>query len=135
MAIIHTYLRFNGNAKEAFNFYKDCLGGELSIQTVGQSPMAKYMQDKNDLVFHAQLKKGDLVVLGSDLVPDEGYKKGNSVVVTLECESKDEARELFDKLSKDGTVGHVLEDQEWGTIGDFTDKYNIDWFVVFTPNN
>ena len=130
MAVIHTYLRFNGNAKQAFEFYKECLGGDLSIQTIGESPMAQFMPDKKSDVFHAQLKKGEMVLLGSDMVGEEGLKHGNNMVITLECSSKDEAKDLFAKLSAGGKVGHDLEDQPWGMIGDFQDKFGADWFVV-----
>lgn len=133
MALIYTYLRFNGNAKEAFEFYKSCLGGDITIQNVGDSPMAQYMPDKKDNVFHAQLKKGDLVLLGSDMVGEDGLKYGNNMVVTLECSSKNEAKDLFIKLSVGGKVGHELTDQPWGMIGDLKDKFMVDWFVVFMP--
>ena len=56
MALIHSYLRFNGNAKEAFAFYQRCLDGELTITKVGDSPMAAYMPEKKDQLFHAQLE-------------------------------------------------------------------------------
>ncbi len=130
MALIHTYLRFNGNAKEAFEFYNSCLGGELSLQTVGESPMAQFIPDMQNNIFHAQLKKEDMVLLGSDMVGEEGLKQGNNMVATLECTNKDEARELFTKLSNGGKIGHPLEDQPWGMIGDFQDKFGVDWFVV-----
>jgi PhnB protein len=55
------------------------------------------------------------------------------MVVTLECNSKEEAKDLFTKLSDGGKVGHELADQPWGMIGDFQDKFNVDWFVVFMP--
>jgi PhnB protein len=131
MAPIHSYLRFNGNAKEAFAFYQSCLGGELTITTVGNSPMAAYMPEKKDQVFHAQLKHGDLVLLGSDMVGEEGLIKGNSMVLTLVCTSKDEAERLFPKLSAGGKIGHPLSEQPFGGIGDFSDKFGVDWFVVF----
>src|SRR5580704_1460762 len=101
MAVIHTYLRFDGNAQEAFDFYKSVLGGELTITKIGDSPMAQFMSDKKDRIFHAQLKNEDLVLLGSDMVGEEGLKKGNTMVVTLECSSKEEAQTLFDKLAED----------------------------------
>lgn len=89
------------------------------------------MPDKKDNIFHAQLKKDDMVLLGSDMVGEEGLKHGNNMVVTLECSSKDEAKNLFTKLSAGGKVGHELADQPWGMIGDFQDKFMVDWFVVF----
>ncbi len=137
MALIHAYLRFNGNAKEAFEFYQSCLGGELTITTVGNSPMAAYMPEKKDQVFHAQLTNGAMVLLGSDMVGEEGLTKGNSMVLTLDCSSKDEAETLFTRLSAGGAIGHALAEQPFGLIGDFTDQFGVDWFVSFvsTPPN
>jgi len=131
MVLIHAYLRFDGNAREAFAFYQSCLGGELSITTVGNSPMAQYMPDKQDHVFHAQLQHGAMVLLGSDMVGEEGLTKGNTMVLTLECASKTEAESLFTRLSAGGAVGHPLTEQPYGGIGDFCDKFGVDWFVVF----
>jgi PhnB protein len=137
MALIHAYLRFNGNAKEAFEFYHSCLGGELSITTVGQSPVAAYMPGKQDQVFHAQLQRGEMVLLGSDMVGEEGLTRGNTMVLTLECASKAEAETLFTRLTAGGKVGHPLSEQPFGLIGDLTDQFGVDWFVNFmgtTPN-
>jgi PhnB protein len=131
MAIIHSYLRFNGNAREAFEFYKSCLGGKTTYTTVGESPMAAMMPDKKDMIFHANLTSGELVLLGSDMAADGGPKKGNTTVLTLESNSPGEAKSLFAKLSAGGSVGHEIEEQPWGTIGDFEDKYGFDWFVVY----
>ena len=130
MAHLRPYLRFNGNAREAFEFYKDCLGGELTLQTVEQSPMAQFLPDNQADIFHAQLQKGDLVLLGSDMGGEGGLKVGNNMVLTLESENKAEAKELFTKLAEGGSVGHELSDQPWGAIGDFKDKYGVEWFVV-----
>lgn len=134
MAQLNPYIRFDGNAREAFTFYKECLGGELSFQTVGESPMGEHMSDKKDDIFHAQLKNGKVVLLGSDMVGEEGLKKGNSMVLTLTCDSSKEAKTSFAKLSEGGKVGHPLSEADFGTIGDFTDKYGIDWFIVFMGN-
>lgn len=130
MAQLLPYIRFNGKAKEAFDFYKSVLGGELTFIKVGDSPMAQHMSDKKDDIFHAELRNESIILLGSDMVGEEGLKQGNRMVLTLECSSKEEAEKYFGKLSEDGSVGHALADQEFGTIGDFQDKYGIDWFVI-----
>lgn len=130
MPRLNPYLRFNGNAREAFGFYQSCLGGELSLQTVGESPMAAYMPNKKDQLFHAQLKNGEIVLLGSDMIGDAGVIKGNTMVLTLECHTKAEADGFFDKLAVGGTVGHPMTEQPWGAIGDLQDKFGVDWFVV-----
>jgi len=126
---LNPYLRFNGNAKEAFEFYKDCLGGELTFTTIGQSMMAEHMPDKKEQIFHAELKNDMVILLGSDLIGSEGVIKGNVMVLTLTCNSKEEGETLFAKLSTGGKVGHPLEEQSFGTIGDFTDKFGNDWFL------
>ena len=130
MAQLLPYVRFNGKAKEAFGFYKSVLGGELTVTKVGDSPMAQHMSDKMDYIFHAQLKSENMILLGSDMAGEEGLKQGNRVVLTLECANKEEAEKYFGNLSEGGNIGHALADQEFGTIGDFQDKYGIDWFVV-----
>lgn len=135
MALLSPYLRFDGNAQEAFDFYKSVLGGELSVQKVGESPMAQMMPDKKDKIFHAQLHNDKILLLGSDMVGEEGRIQGNSVVLTLDCTSKEEAEDYFKKLSVDGKVGHELAEMDFGTIGDLQDKFGVDWFVVFMKSN
>lgn len=130
MAVIKSYIRFNGNARQALEFYQSCLGGTLTVTTVGDSTMAEFMPDKKDQVFHATLHNGNLFLLGSDMVGDNELQSGNRMVLTLDCETEDEAKELFRKLSQGGKVGHELNEQPWGIIGDFQDQFGVDWFVV-----
>lgn len=129
--VVSPYLRFNGNAQEAFDFYKNVLGGELSITKVGDSPMAQFMPEKKDIIFHAQLKNEKVILLGSDLTPDEGLTKGNMMVLTLECSSREEADSMLQKLSEGGKIGHPLNEMGNVTIGDLQDKFGVDWFIVW----
>lgn len=135
MAQLHPYLRFDGNAQITFDFYKSVLGGELTVTKIGESPMAQFMPDKKDKIFHAQLKNDAIVLLGSDLTPEEGLKKGNRMVLTLECSSTEEAEKYFKQLSEGGKVGHPLSEMDFGMIGDLQDKFGTDWFVVVMKNN
>jgi PhnB protein len=134
MPRLNPYVRFDGNAREAFEFYQSCLGGELSLQTVADSSMAAYMPDKQSAIFHAELKNNEIILLGSDMVSEKGLIKGNTMVLTLECETKAQAEEFFTKLSAGGTVGHALAEEPWGTIGDLADKFGVDWFLVVMNN-
>ena len=84
MAKLSPFLRFNDNkCREAMNFYKECLGGELDFMTVKESPMSKDMPaDKQDLIMHSTLKKGGWVLIGSDMMRDKaaiGDNVGGSV--------------------------------------------------------
>jgi PhnB protein len=89
MAQINSYLTFNGNCREAMTFYKECLGGELMLQTVGGSPLAEQMPPKmKDCILHATLTNGNLILMGSDMVSHTGLIKGNAVSLSLMCISE-----------------------------------------------
>src|SRR4051812_26040132 len=96
MTEIHSYLTFNGNCREAMNFYKQCLGGELILQTIGESPMAGKLPEKmKNCILHSTLKNGSLVILGSDMVGDKGFIKGNTVSMALNCSSEKEIKSFY----------------------------------------
>ncbi len=133
MAKLNPFIRFNnGKCKEAMNFYKDCLGGELDFMTAGESPMAKDMPaEKHDLIMHSTLKKGDLVIIGSDMMRDKAVI-GDNVGVALDCTSDEEIKTLFSKLSKGGDVFMPLDEMFWGGVfGLVTDKYGVEWMLNF----
>ena len=112
-------------------FYKDCLGGALKLQTIGASPHADKMPEKmRDCILHAVLTKGSMVLLGSDMVPDDGLIKGNSVSLVLNCASEAEAISMYTKLSAGGKATHPLENTFWGALfGDLTDKFGNNWML------
>lgn len=136
MAQIISYLTFNGNCREAMTFYKNCLGGTLTFQTVGESPMSSKMPKRmKDCILHATLKKGSLALMGSDIVGEEGLQKGNSVSLSLTCSSEDEINNYYAKLSKGGSTDHPLKDTFWGAkSGDLTDKFGNHWLLSFDKN-
>ena len=127
MTQINVYLTFSGNCNEAMHFYQNCLGGELTLQTVEESPMAKQWPasvQKN--VLHASLTKESLVLLGSDM-GSEGLVKGNTISLALACSSEQEIERFFSRLSEGGKVTHPLHKFFDGTIGALTDKYGMNW--------
>lgn len=136
MTQINSYLTFNGNCREAMTFYHSCLGGELNFQTIGESPMAGKLPAKmKECILHATLTKGTLVLMGSDMVPDSGLVKGNSVSLSLNCSSEEEIRSLYDSLSKGGEATHPLEVTFWNALfGDLTDKFGNHWILNYTLN-
>ena len=137
MAAINAYLTFNGKCREAMTFYKECLGGELNIQTIGESPMASHMPAQmKEHILHATLTRGDMVLMGSDMVSEDGLKKGNAVSMALSLNSEEEIRNCYRKLSQGGNANHPLEDTFWGALfGDLTDKYGNHWILNFTRSN
>jgi PhnB protein len=138
MTNIQSYLTFTGNCREAMRFYKDCLGGELSLQTIGESPMAGQMpEDMKESILHSTLTKDALVLFGSDMVPETGFAKGNAVSMMLNCGSEEEARVFYSRLSSGGDATHPLENTFWGALfGDLTDRYGNHWLIHFqkSPN-
>ena len=137
MTLINSYLTFSGNCREAMTFYKECLGGELILQTVGESPMADRMPAKmKECILHSTLTKGSLVLMGSDMVCEDGLLKGNSVSLMLNCSSEEEIKTCFEKLSAGGKKDHPLEDSFWGALfGDLTDKFGNHWLLHFDKNS
>lgn len=136
MTKLHCYLTFNGNCKEAMTFYKKCLGGELIIQTIGESPMAEKMPaSMKAFILHSTLTNNNLVLMGSDMVGEQGLQKGNSVSLMLHCCSKEEIHSLYEKLSDGGVATHPVEHSFWGALfGDLTDKFGNQWLLHY-PNN
>ena len=125
---INPYLTFNGNCRKAMTFYKECLGGELSLMTVEDSPMAqqwpKHIQ-KN--ILHASLVKDNLILLASDMAPAEGAVYGNAISLALNCSNEKEINNYFKKLSAGGKVTHPLHKFFDGTIGALTDQFGTNW--------
>jgi PhnB protein len=137
MTQINSYLTFGGNCREAMTYYKKCLGGVLELQTLGESPMADRMpKEMKECILHSTLTTASFVLMGSDMTPETGLKKGNSVSLMLNCRSEADIRMYFDKLSIGGTVLHPLENTFWGALlGDLTDKFGTNWILNFDKNN
>jgi PhnB protein len=80
-------------------FYKTCFGGELFFQTVGGSPLSEKLPKKmKDCILHATLTKGNLVLMASDMVSEDGLISGNNVSLSLNCSSLTEIETYFAKL-------------------------------------
>jgi PhnB protein len=133
MSLIQTYFTFNGNCREAMTFYQQCLGGKLQVQTIGESPIADKMPvQMKDLILHARLTNGNLVLMGSDMVGEEGLTKGNSVSLMLDCASEEEVRRYYAALAAGGRATHNLEVSFWGALfGDLIDKYGNQWLLHY----
>jgi PhnB protein len=134
MAKLSPYLQFDGNAREAMNFYKDCLGGELELQTIAETPMAAQMPpEAQQHIMHSTLTTASFVLMGSDMVGPEGAKAGSNLTLTLICDNEAEINDLFTKLSAGGQVTHELKTEFWGDIyGDLTDQYGFRWALNCT---
>ena len=114
-------------------FYKECLGGELTLQTVGESPMANKMPAQmKDSILHSTLTNNGVIIMASDMVSGNGLIKGNAVSLCLNCSSEEEIKTCYEKLVAGGTADHTLENTFFGgVLGDLTDKYGNHWLLTF----
>lgn len=129
MTKLNPYIIFNGNCREAMNFYQQCIGGQLSLQTVEDSPMAdQWPAEAQHYILHATLTKAALVLLASDM-GGKDLVHGNNVFLSLTCTSRNEIDAFFKNLSAGGQVTRPLHDFFAGMIGALTDKYGISWLL------
>ncbi len=142
MATVNTYLTFNGNCEEAFNFYKSVFGGDFAyIGRFGEMPEGDGYSvpeaDKNKIM-HVGLPIGNTILMGSDTGGDWAAKliEGNNFSVSVNTESKEEADRIFNGLAAEGQITMPMENTFWGAyFGMLTDKFGIQWMVNFDHEN
>ena len=135
MSQLAPFIRYNnGRCREAMNFYQSILGGKLEFMVVKDGPMAKEMPaDKQELIMHSTLINGDWKLIASDMMRDTATV-GDHMGVSVSCESEEEGKKIFDKLSEGGEVFMPFEKQFWGAMfGLVTDKYGIEWMLNSAP--
>lgn len=138
MPSINPYIHFNGNAEEAFNFYKSVFGGEftrLNRFTDLQNPEHPISEKEANKVMFIALPIGkNNVLMGSD-VPDVFGKVNeneNRSKISVRADSREEADLIFQGLSEGGNVEMPIGDAPWGSyFGMFRDKYGIEWMVEY----
>lgn len=130
---LNAYLTFSGNCAAALTFYRDCLGGSLTLQTVGESPMADQLPGiMKQQILHGTLTSGNLVIMGSDMAPEQGLQRGNSVSLMLQCYSESDVRLLYSRLAEGGQATHPPADTFWGALfGGLTDKFGTLWLLNY----
>lgn len=133
MTQINAYLNFNGNCRDAMTFYRDCLGGDLTLQTVEGSPIeAQCPAGLKHQILHSSLTKNALILMGSDMVGPGGLKKGNNISLSLNCSSEEEANDCFSNLAEGGKIVEDLKLQFWGAMfGVVTDRFGITWMLIY----
>ena len=135
MIQINAYLTFPGQCREAMTFYKDCLGGELTLQTVEDSPMAdQWPPQAQKSILHATLMKGNLMLMASDMSPGE-LVRGNTISLSLTCTNEKEIKSYYASLSAGGQATRPPHEFFGGTIGMLTDKYGMNWLLYYGQPN
>lgn len=136
MAQMNAYISYNGNCRQAMEFYKSCLGGELVLNTIGESPMAAQCPTAiHGQILHAMLTANGMVLMGSDMQSREPFVIGNNVALSVNCTSEEELRALFSSLSVGGTVMEGPTVMFWGALfAAFTDKFATRWMLNYDKN-
>jgi PhnB protein len=137
MALINPHINFNGNAEEAFTFYRSVFGGEFAkiirFKDLASSefPVEEKEQDK---IMHIALPIGNNMLMAND-VPDfmgKVNEKEHRSKISISTQSKREADQIFSGLSAGGEVEMPISDSPWGSyFGMFRDKYGIEWMVEY----
>lgn len=135
MTLINHCIHFNGNAEEAFNFYKSVFGGEFTkiirfkdLSSAG-NPVAEKEANK---IMHIALPIGKNILMGNDVPESMGQVNENEhrSKICISTESREEAERLFNGLSAGGDIEGPIGQSPWGTsVGCFRDKFGIEWMV------
>jgi PhnB protein len=139
MALINPHMNFNGNAEEAFNFYKSVFGGEFSNLMRFKdlsSPEFPIAENDANKIMHIELPIGKNFLMANDVPEFMGKtnENENRSKIFIHAESREEADKIFNGLSAGGTIEGPIGDSPWGTyFGMFRDKYGIEWMVNFDP--
>jgi len=141
MRAINPWINFNGNAEEAFTFYRSVFGGAFTkIIRFKDLASAEFQVADNEAnkIMHIALSIGKHNVLLANDVPEfmgRVNESENRSKITISAESREEADKIFNGLSAGGAVEGPIGDSPWGTYaGMFRDKYGIEWIVEFDPN-
>ena len=140
MAQINPYINFNGNAEEAFNFYKSVFGGAFAkimrFKDIS-SPEYPLAENEANKIMHIALPIGKNILMANDVPEIMGKvnENENRSKIAISAESREEADKLFTGLSAGGNIEMPISDSPWGSyFGMFRDKFGIEWMIDFDPN-
>jgi len=126
---LNPYISFDGNARQAMEFYEGVFGGTLALSTFGD--FGAKDAPEADKIMHGMLETtGGFTLMGADSPPGTEHNPGDNISVSLSGDDADELRGYWDKLSDAGTVAVPLEKQMWGDeFGTCVDQFGITWLV------
>lgn len=127
---LNPYLSFDGNAREAMQFYRDVFGGELTVTTFGEGGMP-HDPSEADRVMHAQLEAPNgMTLMGSDSPPSMAVPDASSISVSLSGDDEAELTGYWQRLAEGATITMPLEKAPWGDqFGMLKDRFGTDWMV------
>lgn len=125
---LNPYINFNGDAREAMEFYRGVFGGELVLTTFGDIGDTSAIADR---IMHGQLETPDgMTLMGADLMPGMPFDRGTAMTVSLSGDDAEALRGWWAKLCEGGQVATPLETQVWGDeFGQCADRFGVSWLV------
>lgn len=137
--LLNPYLNFDGNAKEAFQFYQSIFGGELFIQKMEELPGMEISEEEKNRTLHVALPlENGQQLMASDCLQSAGYilNKGNNNYISITADSRDQADRLYEGLSEGGNIEMPMEEMFWGDyFGSFKDKFGVFWMINYKTKN
>nr|WP_263323699.1 VOC family protein [Neobacillus sp. Marseille-Q6967] len=129
---VDVYLNFNGNCRQAVDFYAEVFGTEKpQIMTFGESPQSKDFpipEEAKDWVLHTRLNIDGSNVMFSDIFPGMPFIEGTNVTLAIVSKNKDDIQNWYNKLKEGGNIGMELQETFWSKLyGQVTDKFGIHW--------
>lgn len=140
MTTVNVYLSFNGNCREAFEFYQSVFGGEFPyVGTYGDMPaqegMPPFPEEMKNRLMHISLPiSKETILMGADSVPGFGpdLVVGNNFSISVSCDAKEETDRIFNALATGGIVTMPMGETFWGAyFGMLTDRFGINWMFSF----
>lgn len=126
----NAYLMFDGECREAMDFYAKALGGELYSMRYSEAPEPP--KGGGDRVMHARVSGRFGAVMASDVPEGMPVTKGNNFFINIACESREEVDRVFNAMKDGGTVKQALHDTFWGAyFGMLVDKYGVGWMFNY----
>lgn len=127
MKAMNNYLIFNGNCREAMQFYGKALGGDLQLLRFSDGP-TQCPDAAKDRIMHARLMNGEAVLMASDNMPGMDYQQGNNWFVNVNCETVEEIDKAFAAVGDKGTIKMPLQETFWAKrFGMLTDRFGVNW--------
>ena len=132
MKEIVTYLNFDGQTREAMEFYRKCLGGELFLMRYSDAP-GETPPEMRERIIHACLTTPNGKIMASDTMPGMPFQQGtNDFWISLHCESLEEIERVFADLGEGGKVDMPLDNMFWGArFGTLVDRFGVKWMFNY----
>ena len=130
-SVLNPYLSFDGNAREAMEFYKEVFGGELTLNTFGDFGVTEAEGENANRIMHSHLATaGGFTLMGADAPPGMPLQQGNTMSISLSGGDRDELTGYWTKLADGGRVDVAMEKQPWGDeFGMCVDRFGVSWLV------